>query len=371
MAAPLNRQLAESTYAAWSPALESLLPAAPWHLLVAVSGGCDSVFLGWLCAHAARRGAGRVHFAHVHHQLRAAADEEARFVTALGQAWGVAVETLVVDPRRAAREQGWSLEEAGRILRRRTLIDACRHLRCDHLALGHHQDDQAETMLLRLLRGSGPRGLGAMAPRVRARSPAAPRPDGSARAPLWLIRPLLDRRRTEIAAAAGRLGLDWRHDHSNRDRRFWRNRIRHELIPRLEADYNPRLVPALAELARQQRAESRAVSAAAAALWRRTRLAPPPDGRPETILLRARPLAGAPRAVASRLLYHAYQRLAGSDRALDRRHVAALLALAGCAGPQPQLPREVHLPGAIRARRRRGRIQFEHHAPRPGKDARG
>ena len=149
----------------WEKALRALQPPEGARLLAAVSGGCDSVCLAALLRHSAGERAPRtLALGHVHHGLRPEADAEEAFVRRLGESWGLPVFAARIHPRETALARGWSLEQAARADRRDALARLCREARCGLLALGHQMDDQAETVLLRLLRGAGPRGLGGMEP---------------------------------------------------------------------------------------------------------------------------------------------------------------------------------------------------------------
>jgi len=220
-----------------------VLGVARVRLLVAVSGGRDSCVLLDLLQTLAPSLELELAVGHVHHGLRGAdADADAAHVEALARAAGLPFHVARVDPL-AARQGGPSrvrpsLEEAARDLRRAALASMAAASGARTIATAHHAGDQAETLLLRLLRGTGPDGLAGMAPRSE---------DG-----LWL-RPLLDVDPRTLAAHARARGLVWREDASNRDRRFARNRLRHEVVPRLESEFNPRLLRALGDLAEAAR----------------------------------------------------------------------------------------------------------------------
>jgi tRNA(Ile)-lysidine synthase len=193
-------------------------------VLAAVSGGPDSVVLAhWLSVQARRKGL-HVALLHVHHGLRGrAAERDAAFVRALGIRLGLRASVARADVRARARRTGSGLEAAGRAERYRLLSARARRGRFDAVATGHQLDDQAETVLLHLLRGTSLEGLGGIAPR---------RPlSGS----VELIRPLLPLTRAEVLAYLEVHGLEWREDATNRDPRFARNWVRAEVLPLLEA----------------------------------------------------------------------------------------------------------------------------------------
>lgn len=234
-------------------------------VLVAVSGGRDSCVLLDLFRCRAEAEALRLVVGHVHHGLRGRdSDRDAAHVAALAEAAGLALQTRRIDPESLRRRAGSSrtrptLEEAARDLRRAALLDIAAQTGCAVIATAHHAGDQAETLLLRLLRGTGPDGLAGMAPRSA---------DGR-----W-SRPLLGALPEAIAEWANQRGLVWREDRSNRDRRHARNRLRLDVLPELTAHFNPRLLRTLgdlAEAAREDRSwiEARVAEAAAERLdWR-------------------------------------------------------------------------------------------------------
>ncbi len=164
--------------------------------------------------------------AHVHHGLRAEAEADADFVERLCRSLGVPFHLERVAVR---REPPWDgLEAEARRARYTALLARAEALAADRVATGHTADDQAETVLMRLLQGAGPRGLAGIAP---ARGP--------------LIRPLLETRRLEIESHLRERGLGWVEDTTNRDPRFLRNSIRHDVLPFLGEVWGPEVVDSL------------------------------------------------------------------------------------------------------------------------------
>jgi len=201
-------------------------------VLVACSGGADSTALVVGLAVLAPDLDLVLRLGHVNHCLRGAeADEDARRVRDLARRLGLPFHLGVAHVAAIRAERGGSIEEVARWARLRLLRDMAGA--SDLIATAHHADDQAETVLLHLLRGSGLEGLAGMA--------WGPE-DG-------IIRPFLGFERREIHDALVRWGMSWREDESNRSLEFARNRLRHELIPELAAQWNARIVPALARLA--------------------------------------------------------------------------------------------------------------------------
>lgn len=201
-------------------------------VLLAVSGGSDSAAMAAVLHRLiadGRLGAELV-IGHVNHGLRgAASDGDAAFVEAMGERLGVRVVSRRVDVRGFAKAQRLSIETAGRVLRIGALAEMARACGCDAVATGHHGDDQAETVVHRLMRGTGLRGLCGIRPATTLEG-------------VRFIRPMLGLRRAEIEGYCRANGVTWREDASNRSAAFTRNRIRHRLMPALEKQ-----MPALAE----------------------------------------------------------------------------------------------------------------------------
>ncbi|NQU38521.1 MAG: tRNA lysidine(34) synthetase TilS [Lentisphaerae bacterium] len=212
------------------------------HLLLAVSGGADSVAL-LVALNALKPSMGlELTVAHLDHQLRGAeARSDAAFVGALSRKLKVACVTGRRDVRRLARRKHLSIEMAAREARYHFLQQTALKQGASVVVTAHNADDQAETVLLRLARGCGPAGLGGIRWRVRL-SDLLP---GVRDTGLEVIRPLLDRSRVEIEAFLHQQGQTWREDASNASVAFLRNRVRHELLPLLETRLNPKIRTAL------------------------------------------------------------------------------------------------------------------------------
>lgn len=203
-------------------------------LLVALSGGPDSVALLLAAMAWSEAASGDLAAAHLHHGLRGtAADADAAFCADLCARLGVPLHTEHGDPRPLARERGGGLEEAGRHLRRRFLERVLdREPGLHAVATGHHRDDQTETVLMRLLRGTGPEGLAGIRP-----------VDGR-----W-IHPLLEVRRRDVLTFLQEQGQPWREDVSNTEGDNLRARLRRELLPVLRGMFGPAADEAPARLA--------------------------------------------------------------------------------------------------------------------------
>lgn len=208
-------------------------------VLVAVSGGADSVaLLQVLC-----RLGYTVEAGHFDHQTRGGESRvDAVFTGDLAKGLGIPCHQEKESIEAGAVSQGRSFEDYARERRYAFLYRIARERGCTVVATGHHADDQAETVLMRLIRGSSPSGLGGISP-VRE-------VDG-----IRLIRPLLGLARHDIRSWLRAQGQVWREDASNSDRKMPRNRLRLGLLPELEREYNPRVREALNRLAEAQRCE--------------------------------------------------------------------------------------------------------------------
>ena len=303
-------------------------------VLVAVSGGGDSVALLCLLAELARHGALHlVGVAHFNHQLRPpASDEDERFCRSLADRFDLpcVVESAAVAA--LARRQRISIEHAGHRARHQFFVRAAQRTGATHVAIGHTRDDQAETCLLRLLRGAGAAGLAAIRPR---RGP--------------VVRPLLAVRRAELRAYLASRGVPFREDGSNLDQRVPRNRVRHDLLPYLER-YSPQVVERLACSAEIARADEEWL--AQAAHDSAAGLVAPVDGGVEFDAGRFASLHPAlGRRIARNLLARMSGRAAGFDQ------IERLRRLAGGAPTRIDLPgcRAERLDAVVRVTARVGR----------------
>jgi len=208
-------------------------------VLLAVSGGADSVAMAHVLATLKQQGRLPCEFVigHVNHCLRGAeSDADEAFVRTLAESLSIPVVAQSVDVKGYTKEHKLSIETAGRILRLKTLTTMAAEQGCDCIAAAHHKDDLAETMVHRLMRGTGFRGLCGILPVSQVYGAK-------------FIRPMLGVRRNEILHYCESNGLTWRDDASNRNIDFTRNRIRHGLMPVLE-DAFENLVGRLADLSR-------------------------------------------------------------------------------------------------------------------------
>jgi tRNA(Ile)-lysidine synthase len=204
---------------------------------VGVSGGADSVALVRILRELSEQQGMRLAVLHFNHGLRGADSEsDEQFVASVAADLHLPYFCGREDVAAMARAKHWNLEDAGRRLRYAFFGSLVREGRIDRVAVAHTADDQAETVLARILRGTGPRGLAAIYP-VNGH----------------VVRPLLEVRRAELREYLGNLGQRWREDASNYDRSRLRARLRHEVLPILERDIQPAIVHQLARLADMSR----------------------------------------------------------------------------------------------------------------------
>lgn len=259
-------------------------------LVVGVSGGVDSVVLLDVLHRLAGETGWRLHVAHLDHGLREASGRDADAVRRLARQRGLEVDVQRVDVAGQARAEGISPEDAGRRARRAHWRGLQAATSSRWTVLAHHADDQAETLLLRLLRGAGLTGLAAMRPAADE----------------GILRPLLDVRRQDLTRYADDRGLKWREDPSNVDRRIPRNRVRHEVIPSLEAGFHGRVVDSLARTAGLLQVEDDFLQQAARQALGRLLLA----RRDDALTLDIRALRGYHMAIQRRVLRQCIQELA-------------------------------------------------------------
>ena len=227
-------------------------PARP--VLAGVSGGPDS-----LCLLDILHAAGyRVIVAHFNHQLRPEASQEAESVSARAGSLGLSFETDSADVRAYAEAHGLSLEEAARLLRYQFLFAAARQHAAQAVAVGHTADDQVETVLMHFLRGAGLAGLKGM--EYRMLLPLFDRQ-------IPLVRPLLSLWRADTEAYCREHALEPHYDASNADQAFFRNRLRHALLPELEK-YNPRFKESVWHTAQALQGDYSALQEILEAAWK-------------------------------------------------------------------------------------------------------
>ncbi len=299
---------------------------------VAVSGGADSVALLRIMLELRQELGIVLSVVHFNHKLRGAeAEGDEQFVTQLTHRHMLELHTGNGNVAAHARNQHLSTEAAARQLRYRYFRRLLEEKTLNRIATGHTLDDQAETVLLRVVRGTGTRGLAGIYPQLQV--------NGSQ---FSVIRPLLQTRRKLLEAFLTKIGQDWRQDSSNRDLRHARNRVRHGIVPRLERTLNPSVRETLAETADIARSEEEywqnEVSRVLPEVWRAERRTLEPLG-----------LAALPLALRRRVVRAAAESL---GLRLEFRHVEEILDLT------PRGPRSAVLPQGWVLSVGKGGLQF-------------
>lgn len=297
-------------------------------VLVGVSGGPDSSALLHALHTLAPRFSLKLGVAHLNHSLRPKdSHRDAEFTAALAAKCQLPFFLKTENVRKYQQQHKLSLEEAARRVRYRFYEDVAHKNHFNKIALGHHDDDNVELILMYLLRGSGPSGLSGIPP-VR---------DGR------FIRPLIHVGRSEIMDFLETNGLKYVSDESNRDTRFLRNRIRHQLIPVLKKSYNPAVVPTISRLGSILRAEDEWIETLLDPLFEISTVTMKPD----KISLSAVKLNNFHVAATRRIIRRAIGKVKGNLRRISFKHIDHAVALLKRHPPYGELD----LPGQIRITR--------------------
>jgi len=294
---------------------------------VAVSGGPDSVLLLHFMKTLAREVGLTLTVVHFNHHLRGAeSDGDEAFVRDLATSLQMEYLRGEAEVGRVARERRRNLEAVARELRYRFFFSLVDQGRLDRVATAHTANDQTETVLMRLLRGTGTRGLGGIYPVLEGK----------------VVRPFLGLMRTEVMQEIAARGIPYRVDSSNLNTRLLRNKVRLELLPLLAKEYNPEIIPLLNHLADRARDDEACLERMArerAHPWRVR------EGREERIPIRA--LLEFPPALARRVLRQMLQMVRGSSHGLAHAHIEALRRFAA----EAQSGKMQTLPGGALARK--------------------
>lgn len=289
------------------------------HVLIGVSGGADSTAL-LVCLH---RLSSEFHLnltvAHLNHKIRGIeADADEDFVRQMSAGMGLSFISEAVDIERLAKEQKQNLEEFARQVRYDFLSRAAKQSGAEMIAVGHNLDDQAETALFRLIRGSGIEGLSAIPPIA-----------GN------IIRPLLECSRASILTYLVRGNISFREDSSNEDFRYTRNRIRHELLPYLENNFNPKIIATLAREAQTARETWSYIQSQAVEAFRELH-----SKTEHGISIDIDKLNKLHPALRNQVLRQALRECMGSLRGIASAHIEGLVSLCGKdqSGSRIQLP---------------------------------
>jgi tRNA(Ile)-lysidine synthase len=311
---------------------------------IAVSGGADSVALLRLLLELRKELGIVLSVVHFNHKLRGAeSDEDERFVAELAQRHKLELRCESGNVADCAAKKHLSLETAARQMRYRYFRHLLLQGRLSRIATGHTLDDQAETVLLKVVRGAGTRGLAGIYPQVLVSGVEGSNSDAS------IIRPLLQTKRKDLEAYLLALGQGWREDKSNRDLRHMRNRVRHGILPRLERYLNPAVREAFSDTAEIARAEEeywrKEVARVLPQVWNTT------DASSGVLGLSV--LEAFPVALQRRLIRAASESLGFR---LDFHHVEEILAVASNRAGSAN---STVLPGEWTVSRRRGELHFD------------
>jgi tRNA(Ile)-lysidine synthase len=321
---PLHHQIRRtiSRYELWQPGTR---------VLVGLSGGSDSVALTLLLQDLAPAGGHRVvSLAHLNHQLRPAAGRDEQFCRDFAAELRLPIVVESIDVEGYAASQRLSIEDAARRLRYDFLHRAAGRAGADRVAVGHTRDDQAETLLLKLIRGAGLTGLGGIYPRRGA-----------------IVRPLLDVARTDLRSYLETRGQSWVDDETNEDLENPRNRIRRLVLPELDRAYGSATSPAIARAATLIREDGAYLDEAS-----ERRYAEIAGLLPDGVEIDAAALMLDPAPIRRRVLLKALRAVSG-NREVGLDHVdGALRVLSGACGP-------MDAPGS-RVELRRGRLVLFH-----------
>jgi len=320
------------------------LPQADARVVVAVSGGADSVSLLLALDELVQSGKLNVDFpvAHLDHRLRKSSGNDARWVKALAKRlrYSVVARSVKVSQRAVATQD--NLEQAARHARYAFLFDVAKEMAAQIVLTAHTMDDQAETVLLNLLRGSGSDGLGGIEP-VRLLA------QGSGVA---LVRPLVSwARRSDTESYCRARGVDFLMDEMNDDQRFARVRVRRQLLP-LMASFNPKIVESLARVADLAREDSAALEKEADEILQLAISNNSKTGAHKR--LKVQPVWSAASALRRRALRQWIRECRGDLKRLERVHILAVESLLfGERGG-----RVVELPGGAKVARKRDLLEY-------------
>ena len=281
-------------------------------VIAAVSGGADSVCLLHLLVSIGRQLELDIQAVHVHHGLRGQeADRDAQFVRELSEKWKVPCLVVCRDAAAYAKRQGLSIEEAGREIRYQAFMEAAGQSDKARIAVAHHQEDQAETILHNLFRGSGLKGAGGMAP-VRGN----------------IIRPLLCAGRKEIEAYLQERGIPYCQDSTNASTEYTRNKLRHKVIPLISEEVNSQAVAHIVAAGEKMRQAEAYFECESARLWQEYGRTDIRDGGYRRVGIAAKTVAGLPDILQGYVVMEMISKLCGLRKDISSSHVQQVLDLA-------------------------------------------
>ena len=340
---PRLSQFSSLLYAEWR---KLKLPTDDETIVVAVSGGADSTAL-LLALHELRNSSKlriNICVAHLDHKLRETSASDARWVAELAQKLGYESVTGRSKVAEIASSKTDNLEQAAREARYAFLERTAKRKSATYVLTGHTMDDQAETVLMRLMRGSAGSGLGGM---------EQVRPLGKSKS-IKLVRPLLWARRSDTEAYCRLRKTEFLMDEMNADQKFARVKVRQQLLPLMQS-FNNKIVEALSRTASQLREDAAVLLNDSDALLRRAAVLDHVEDETGKPALDVKVLAGAPPALRRRALLQWISEARGNARRLEMVHILAVeKLLEGTAGG-----RVVELPGGLRVKRKKGRLEFD------------
>lgn len=290
---------------------------------VALSGGADSVVLFYLLNRFVSKEGGSLVAAHLNHGLRGEeSDRDERFVKELAGEMNIPFVSKKIDLKKIASEESLNIQDAGRRERYGFFDSVMDRFGCNRVALGHTADDQAETVLMRLIRGTGIKGLGGIPP---ARDN--------------VIRPLIEISREEIEACAKEEGIVYVEDSSNRERKYLRNRVRQELLPLLK-EYNPGVCDELTHLSGIAREMEAYLDVEACRAFEGIRLDEDEEG---VACIDAAGFNALPLPLRAKVVVKVFEALSGSASGLFSVHISDVVRLIsdGRTGSSLDLPKDV------------------------------
>jgi tRNA(Ile)-lysidine synthase len=291
-------------------------------VMIAVSGGPDSMALShilWRYARAEPSKGLSLVLTHIHHGVRKESDDEADLVKNMAAQWGIPCLVHRFDAKEHAKTTGKSFQEAAREWRYARWQEDMRQAGCNLLATAHHLDDQAETILYRLLRGSGTAGLAGIYPSKG-----------------FIIRPLLTFRKEDILNYCAQEALPYALDRSNEDSVYDRNRIRLQLLPELEKIYNPRIQEILGRTAELLRWDEEYLAQQVEEAWKHYHITQ--QNEPVTAVGLSHAIFNEPAAILSRLLRKAAMLITHEPRGLGFNYITTIMNSEGKVGWKQDLP---------------------------------